>query len=67
MRARACVRECVHVCYVIDWCVARIIIIMLEICKAPTVRPKALDKHYTHNIAYIEMENVIPNLTKANT
>ena len=34
-----------------------IIIIIMEICKAPTLRLKALDKH-THT-RYIEMENVI--------
>ena len=34
-----------------------IVIIIMEICKAPTQRPKALNKH-TH-IMYIEMENVI--------
>ena len=33
------------------------IIIIMEICKAPTLRPKALNKH-TH-IMYTEMENVI--------
>ena len=33
------------------------IIIIMEICKAPTLRLKALNKH-TH-IMYIEMENVI--------
>ena len=31
----------------------------MEICKAPTLRLKALNKH-TH-IMYIEMENVIKN------
>ena len=34
-----------------------IIIIIMEICKAPTLRLEALNKH-TH-IMYIEMENVI--------
>ena len=34
-----------------------LIIIIMEICKAPTLRLKALNK-YTH-IMYIEMENVI--------
>ena len=34
-----------------------VIIIIMEICKAPTLRLKALNKH-TH-IMYIEMENVI--------
>ena len=33
------------------------IIIIMEICKAPTLRLKALNKH-TH-IMYIEMKNVI--------
>ena len=33
------------------------ITIIMEICKAPTLRLKALNKH-TH-IMYIEMENVI--------
>ena len=37
--------------------VSRYIIIIMEICKAPTLRLKALNKH-TH-IMYIEMENVI--------
>ena len=32
----------------------------MEICKAPTLRLKALNKH-TH-IMYIEMENVIPKI-----
>ena len=36
---------------------AWIIIIIMEICKAPTLRLKALNKH-TH-IMYIEMENVV--------
>ena len=39
-----------------------IIIIIMEICKAPTLRLKALNKH-TH-IMYIEMENVINNNKK---
>ena len=34
-----------------------ILLIIMEICKAPTLRLKALNKH-TH-IMYIEMENVI--------
>ena len=34
-----------------------IIIIIMEICKAPTLRLKALNKHI--HIMYIEMENVI--------
>ena len=38
-----------------------LIIIIMEICKAPTLRLKALNKH-TH-IMYIEMENVIKKTT----
>ena len=34
----------------------------MEICKAPTLRLKALNKH-TH-IMYIEMENVVQNKIK---
>ena len=42
---------------------AKHIIIIIEICKAPTLRLKALNKH-TH-IMYIEMENVItPQIKK---
>ena len=36
-----------------------IIIIIMEICKAPTLRLKALNKHSITHIMYIEMENVI--------
>ena len=39
-----------------------VIIIIMEICKAPTLRLKALNKH-TH-IMYIEMENVIQKQNK---
>ena len=39
-----------------------IIIIIMEICKAPTLRLKALNKH-TH-IIYIDMENVIKEKEK---
>ena len=31
----------------------------MEICKAPTLRLKALNKHIITHIMYIEMENVI--------
>ena len=34
-----------------------LLIIIMEICKAPTLRLKALNKHI--HIMYIEMENVI--------
>ena len=44
-----------------------IIMIIMEICKAPTLRIKALNKHNVTHIMYIEMENVTINLTKANT
>ena len=40
-----------------------ITIIMKEICKAPTLGLKALKKHNTTHVMYIEMEN-ISNLTK---
>ena len=40
-------------------------IIIMEICKAPTMRLKALNKHSVTHIMYIEMENVISNLTKS--
>ena len=36
--------------------------IIMEICKAPTLRLKALNKHSITHIMYIEMENVISNL-----
>ena len=44
-----------------------IIIIIMTICKAPTLRLKALNKHSVTHIMYIEMENVISNLTEAST
>ena len=34
-------------------------LIIMEICKAPTLRFKALNKHSITHIVYIEMENVI--------
>ena len=36
----------------------------MDICKAPTLRLKALNKHSIIHIIYIEMENVISNKTK---
>ena len=42
-----------------------IIIIIMEICKAPTLQLKALNKHNITHIMYIEMENVISSLTKS--
>ena len=41
------------------------IIIIMEICKAPTLRLKALIKHNVTHMRYIKMENVISNLTKS--
>ena len=41
-----------------------LIIIIMEICKAPTMRLKALNKHNVTHIMYIEMNNGISNLTK---
>jgi len=35
------------------------LIIIVDICKAPTLRLKALNKHSIAHIMYIEMENVI--------
>ena len=43
-----------------------IIIIMMEICKAPESAENAEQTSVTH-IVYIEMETVISNLTKTNT
>ena len=37
----------------------------MEICKAPTQRLKALNKHNMTHIMYIEMEHDISNLTKS--
>ena len=45
-------------------CVA--FIILMEICKVPTLWLKVLNKHHITHTMYIEMENVICNLTKAN-
>ena len=33
----------------------------MDICKAPTLRLKTLNKHIIPHIMYIEMENVIRN------
>ena len=41
-------------------------IIIMETCKGSTPRLKELKKHVTHRLMYIEMDNVIRNLTKAN-
>ena len=40
-------------------------IVIMEICKVPILRLKALNKHNITYIMYIEMENVISNLTKS--
>ena len=42
-----------------------IIIMIIGICKASTLRLKALNKHNMIQIMYIEMENVISNLPKS--
>ena len=39
-------------------------IIIMEICKVPTPRLKALNKLNITHITCIQMENVISNLTK---
>ena len=38
-----------------------IIIVIMEICKAPTLRLRVLNKHSITHIMYVEMENVISN------
>ena len=40
-------------------------IIIMEICKEPTLQLKALNKHNITHIMYVKMENVISNLTKS--
>ena len=42
----------------------KLLLIMMEICKAPTLRLKQMNKHNIAHIIYIEMENVISKLTK---
>ena len=42
-------------------------IIIMEMCKVPIPRLKAMNKHNTTHITYIETENVISNLTKTST
>ena len=37
----------------------------MDFCKAPTPRLKALNKHNMTHMLYIEMENVISNLTNS--
>ena len=41
------------------------VLMLREICKAPTLWLKALRKHNITHVMYIEMENVISNLTKS--
>ena len=41
-------------------------IIIMEIYKAPTLRLKAQNKHNITHIVYIEMENVIRNVSPKN-
>ena len=45
---------------------AGFLIIIMEVCKAPTLRFKALNKRDETHIMYIEMKKVSRNLTKAN-
>ena len=45
--------------------VLRSLIILVQICKAPTPQLKALNKQNTHNV--FKIENVISNLIKAYT
>ena len=44
-----------------------VITIIIEICKAPTLRLKALTKHSVMHIMYTEMENVIRKREKTHT
>ena len=44
-----------------------IVIIIMTIGEAPTLRLKAFNKQSVTHIMYIEMENVISNLTEAST
>ena len=60
LQARPCIFQPGNVTHTLKG----LIIIIMEICKAPTMRLKALNKHNVTHIMYIEMENVIINLTK---
>ena len=41
------------------------IILIMEICEAPTPRLKALDRDNIIDAMYIEMENVVSSLTES--
>ena len=41
------------------------IIVIMDVCKAPSLRLKQLNKSNITHITYIEMENVIISLTKS--
>ena len=43
--------------------VHKLLIITTEICKVPTPRLKALNNYNVMHLMYIEMENVVSNLT----
>ena len=43
--------------------VHKLLIITTEICKAPTPRLKALNNYNVMHLMYVEMENVVSNLT----
>ena len=44
----------------------KIVIMIMEICKAPTLWLKALNRHSIAHIMYIEMENVIRKKRREN-
>ena len=50
-----------------QWLILIIMLIITEICKVPTLWLKALNKHNMTRIMSIETENIMSNLTKANT
>ena len=57
---------CSYILRVTCWkCVLSLIIIIMEICKAPTLQLKVLNKHNVTHIMYIEMENGIHSLAKS--
>ena len=45
--------------------VLMVITMLMEICQAPTPRPKALNKNNITHVVNIEMENVIRSLTNS--
>ena len=56
------IEECLIIVVVVV--AAVVVVVIMEICKAHTPQLKALNKHNTCRLMYMEMENV---LTNANT